>query len=327
MKLILSESPAKLGVFEKPPVSSKSKALVYENRKNELLVIKNGDHITKSEIRHGNYHTVYCVNMGIEDFGFEKEYPSENEVEQIRIKLNISFRIIEPKRIIEAQLSDPQLKIENDMELFINKITRRYSVYQLLGLEDQLNDLVHDDSLTSKLENRGIEITDITSFVSSSEERKQELKSYDSLHKTTAYKTKEMESQSTLIELEREQKLKELDYVTGVYRDSGYLGAKTVFRDDDKLTAILEEIHQQLQDRKDKAEQREQKHQDSLKDFIYGSINKGDSPEEIKEKLILLNSVGYEKEKEIDEPNPEKIASNKDRLNEKLKNLESTEGN
>jgi hypothetical protein len=98
---LIEVQPVKFSFFEKPPASSISQAFVYTNEDNNFLVVKNGDRITRSDLRAGKYTKVFIVNMSTLNFQYENEVPSQDRGRQFLVNLSIDYKVVDPISLIQ----------------------------------------------------------------------------------------------------------------------------------------------------------------------------------------------------------------------------------
>jgi hypothetical protein len=167
---LIDVQPVKFSFFDKPPASSMLQALVYSNENNHFLVVKNGDRITRSELRAGKYTRVYTVNMSTLNFRYEKEVPSFDRGRQFLLDLSIDYKVVDPIALIQQDAGEIVTYIQKKLPYWLEEITCDYPISEAKLVKRHIEDLHQHSSMVAGLKQVGVMVTDINVLVKQSED-------------------------------------------------------------------------------------------------------------------------------------------------------------
>ncbi|MGN7939487.1 hypothetical protein [Virgibacillus sp. 6R] len=165
---LIDVQPVKFSFFEKPPASSMTQAFVYTNENNNFLVVKNGDRISRSDLRAGKYTKMYIVNMSTLNFHFEKEVPSQDRGRQFLIDLSIDYKVVDPISLIQQNAGEIVTYIKKKLPYWLEEITIDYPISESKRVKRHIEDLHEHSSMVAGLKQVGVAITDINVLVKQS---------------------------------------------------------------------------------------------------------------------------------------------------------------
>lgn len=165
---LIEVQPVKFSFFEKPPASSMSQAFVYTNEDNNFLVVKNGDRITRSDLRAGKYTKVYIVNMSTLNFQYENEVPSQDRGRQFLVNLSIDYKVVDPISLIQQGAGEIVTYINKKLPYWLEEITSDYPISDAKRVKQHIEDLHEHSSMVAGLKQVGVAVTDINVLVKQS---------------------------------------------------------------------------------------------------------------------------------------------------------------
>ena len=165
---LIDVQPVKFSFFEKPPASSMTKAFVYTNEEQNFLVVKNGDRITRSDLRAGKYTKVYSVNMSTLSFHYENEVPSEDRGRQFFVDLSIDYKVVDPISLIQQGAGEIVNYIQKKLPYWLEEITSDYPISESKRVKRHIEDLHEHSSMVAGLKQVGVAVTDINVLVKQS---------------------------------------------------------------------------------------------------------------------------------------------------------------
>jgi hypothetical protein len=168
MNLIENVEAVKFSFFEKPPASSMSKAFVYVNAENNYQVVKNGDRLTRSEVRVGKYTKVYTVNMSTLSFQYENEVPSADRGRRFFVDLSIDYKVIDPISVIQQDAGEIVNLLRKKLPYWLEEITCDYPINEAKRVKQHIEDLHEYSSMAAGLKQVGVIVTDINVLVKQS---------------------------------------------------------------------------------------------------------------------------------------------------------------
>ncbi|MDQ0231387.1 hypothetical protein [Metabacillus malikii] len=171
---LIEVKPVKFSFFEKQPASSMSQAFVYTNEDNHFLVVKNGDRITRSDLRAGKYNKMYIVNMSTLNFQYENEVPSQDRGRKFFVDLSIDYKVVDPISLIQQNAGEIVTYIQKKLPYWLEEITSDYPVSEAKRVKRHIEDLHEHSSMVAGLKQVGVAVTDINVLVKQS--------SHDQLH-------------------------------------------------------------------------------------------------------------------------------------------------
>ncbi|WP_299092889.1 hypothetical protein [uncultured Metabacillus sp.] len=167
---LIDVQPVKFSFFEKPPASSMTQAFVYTNAENNYLVVKNGDRISRSDLRAGKYNKVYIVNMSTLNFHYEKEVPSQDRGRQFLVDLSIDYKVVDPISLIQQDAGEIVSYMKKKLPYWLEEITVDYPITEAKRVKRHIEDLHEHSSMVTGLKQVGVAIKDINVLVKQSED-------------------------------------------------------------------------------------------------------------------------------------------------------------
>lgn len=167
---LIDVQPVKFSFFEKPQASSLSQALVYTNENSHFLVVKNGDRISRSELRTGKFTRVYTVNMSTLNFRYEKEVPSCDRGRYFFIDLSIDYKVVDPIALIQQDAGEIITYIQKKLPFWLEEITCDYQITDAKLVKRHIEELHQHSSMVAGLKQVGVTITEINVLVKQSED-------------------------------------------------------------------------------------------------------------------------------------------------------------
>jgi hypothetical protein len=165
---LIEVQPVKFSFFEKPPASSMSQAFVYTNEESNFLVVKNGDRISRSDLRAGKYTKVYIVNMSTLNFQYENEVPSQDRGRQFLVDLSIDYKVVDPISLIQHGAGEIVTYIKKKIPYWLEEITCDYPISESKRVKQHIEDLHEHSSMVAGLKQVGVAVTDINVLVKQS---------------------------------------------------------------------------------------------------------------------------------------------------------------
>lgn len=165
---LIEVQPVKFSFFEKPPASSMTQAFVYTNEDSNFLVVKNGDRISRSDLRAGKYTKVYIVNMSTLNFQYENEVPSQDRGRQFLVDLSIDYKVVDPISLIQQGAGEIVTYIKKKIPYWLEEITCDYPISEAKRVKRHIEDLHEHSSMVAGLKQVGVAVTDINVLVKQS---------------------------------------------------------------------------------------------------------------------------------------------------------------
>ncbi|PMC33735.1 hypothetical protein CJ195_26900 [Bacillus sp. UMB0899] len=234
---LIDVQPVKFSFFEKPPASSMNQAFVYTNDQNNYQVVKNGDRLSRSDLRAGKYTKVYLVNMATQSFQNEAEYPSLDRGRDFLIDLSIDYKVVDPISLVQQGAGEIVTYIKKKLPYWLEEITADYSISDSKRVKKHIEDLHEHSSMVAGLKQVGIVISDINVLVKQSQR--------DQEHDKRFWK---QDQDSELRIHEKEIKMREARFVAGEIQkeiEKGNLLNALFIAEDNK--AALEVVQNRIQ--------------------------------------------------------------------------------
>lgn len=201
---LIDVQPVKFSFFEKPPASSINQAFVYTNEQNNFQVVKNGDRLSRSDLRAGKYTKVYIVNMATQSFQNEAEYPSLDRGRDFLIDLSIDYKVVDPISLVQQSAGEIVTFIKKKLPYWLEEITSDYPISDAKRVKKHIEDLHEHSSMVAGLKQVGIVISDINVLVKQSRNDQE----HDKMHW-------KQDQDSELRIHEKEIKMREARFVAG----------------------------------------------------------------------------------------------------------------
>jgi len=165
---LIEVQPVKFSFFEKPPASSMNQAFVYENAEHNYEVVKNGDRLSRSDLRAGKYTKVYIVDMSVQNFKDISEYPSLDRGRSFQIDLSIDYKVVDPISLVQQGAGEIVAFIKKKLPYWLEEITVDYSIEDIKRVKKHIEDLHEHSSMVAGLKQVGIVVSDINVLVKQS---------------------------------------------------------------------------------------------------------------------------------------------------------------
>ncbi|UHA61389.1 hypothetical protein KDJ21_006960 [Metabacillus litoralis] len=165
---LIEVQPVKFSFFEKPPASSMNQAFVYENAERNYEVVKNGDRLSRSDLRAGKYTKVYIVDMSVQNFKDISEYPSLDRGRSFQIDLSIDYKVVDPISLVQQGAGEIVAFIKKKLPYWLEEITVDYSIEDIKRVKKHIEDLHEHSSMVTGLKQVGIVVSDINVLVKQS---------------------------------------------------------------------------------------------------------------------------------------------------------------
>lgn len=165
---LIEVQPVKFSFFEKPPASSMNQAFVYENAEHNYEVVKNGDRLSRSDLRAGKYTKVYIVDMSVQNFKDISEYPSLDRGRSFQIDLSIDYKVVDPISLVQQGAGEIVAFIKKKLPYWLEEITVDYSIEDIKRVKKHIEDLHEHSSMVTGLKQVGIVVSDINVLVKQS---------------------------------------------------------------------------------------------------------------------------------------------------------------
>ncbi|APH03539.1 hypothetical protein [Bacillus weihaiensis] len=175
---LIEVHPVKFNFFEKPPASSMNQAFVYVNAQNNFQVVKNGDRLTRSDLRAGKYTKMYIVNMGTQNFHDENEYPSLDRGRSFLIDVSIDYKVVDPISLVQQDAGEIVTYIKKKLPYWLEEITTDYPISDAKRVKKHIEDLHEHSSMVTGLKQVGIVVADINVLVKQSRSDQEHDRSY-----------------------------------------------------------------------------------------------------------------------------------------------------
>ncbi|WP_226670865.1 hypothetical protein [Metabacillus litoralis] len=175
---LIEVQPVKFSFFEKPPASSLNQAFVYVNGENNFQVVKNGDRLTRSDLRAGKYTKVYIVNMATQNYQSEEEYLSLDRGRSFLINLSIDYKVVDPISLVQQDAGEIVNFIKKKLPYWLEEITTDYSISDAKRVKKHIEDLHEHSSMVAGLKQVGIVVSDINVLVKQSRSDQEHDKKY-----------------------------------------------------------------------------------------------------------------------------------------------------
>src|SRR6476469_7261324 len=110
--------------WEKPPASTMTYAFVNINHNNEYYAVKNGERLSRSELRIGKYNRVYTVNMQQQTITYNEEVASATRGRRFSVNLFIDIAVEHPERLVQQNAGEFGTMINNNLPFWVESEAR-----------------------------------------------------------------------------------------------------------------------------------------------------------------------------------------------------------
>ncbi|WP_413306673.1 hypothetical protein AA0X95_06185 [Bacillus sp. 1P10SD] len=250
MNFILGSNDVKGGVFpEKQPFSSSTVAFVYINSLEEMVTIKDGQRLSRSELRYGKFNKVFRIDTTPKTLDYKGEFPSQDPVETFNVQVSLMIQVNDPALVLRNRSQDYSNVIKKQLFYAISDITKKHSISQYNLMSPALEGLSTDIKLAQNLDNIGLKLLDISADVELSAKSKEHLEKLNTLEKEAKYQQKkvqtDIEINSQLSRAKSNATFEEMDRLSELTERYGIYGARLALaRNDEERAAIFLEIQE-----------------------------------------------------------------------------------
>jgi hypothetical protein len=161
MHFIEEVKDVKFSFLEKPPASSMSYAFVYVNNHNEYYAVKNGERLSRSELRIGKYKRVYTVNMQQQTNTYKAEVPSATRGRRFSVNLFIDIAVEHPERLVQQNAGEIGTIINNNLPFWVESEARFYPIEEELSFARHIEEFFQTSPLVKVLREAGIVVRNV----------------------------------------------------------------------------------------------------------------------------------------------------------------------
>lgn len=161
MQFIEDVKDVKFSFLEKPPASSMTYAFVYVNNHNEYYAVKNGERLSRSELRIGKYKKVYTVNMQQHTITYKEEVPSATRGRRFSVNLFIDIAVEHPERLVQQNAGEFGDIINNNLPFWVESEARFYPIEEELSFARHIEEFFQTSPLVKVLREAGIVVRNV----------------------------------------------------------------------------------------------------------------------------------------------------------------------
>lgn len=161
MQFIEDVKDVKFSFLEKPPASSMTYAFVYVNNHNEYYAVKNGERLSRSELRIGKYKKVYTVNMQQHTITYKEEVPSASRGRRFSVNLFIDIAVEHPERLVQQNAGEIGTMINNNLPFWVESEARYYPIEEELSFARHIEEFFQISPLVKVLREAGIVVLNV----------------------------------------------------------------------------------------------------------------------------------------------------------------------
>lgn len=161
MQFIENVKDVKFSFLEKPPASNMTHAFVYANDHNEYYAVKNGERLSRSELRIGKYKRVYTVNMKQHTFTYKEEIPSATRGRSFSINLSIDIAVEHPERLVQHNAGEIGYIFNNNLPFWVESEARFYPIEEELSFARHIEEFFQTSRLVKVLREAGIVVRNV----------------------------------------------------------------------------------------------------------------------------------------------------------------------
>jgi hypothetical protein len=158
MQLIVEVKDVKFSFLEKQPASSMTHAFVYVNNDNEYFAVKNGDRLSRSELRMGKYKRIYTVNMQQHTIEYKEEVPSATRGRRFSVNLFIDIAVDRPELVVQQNAGEIGTLIHNNLPLWVESEARFFDIEEELRFARHIEEFFQSSALVRVLRDAGIAV-------------------------------------------------------------------------------------------------------------------------------------------------------------------------
>jgi len=161
MQFIEDVKDVKFSFLEKPPASSMTSAFVYVNNHNEYYAVKNGERLSRSELRIGKYKRVYTVNMQQQTITYNEEVPSATRGRRFSVNLFIDIAVEHPEKLVQQNAGEFSTIINNNLPFWVETEARFFSIEEELRFARHIEEFFQTSPLVRVLREAGIVVRNV----------------------------------------------------------------------------------------------------------------------------------------------------------------------
>jgi hypothetical protein len=161
MQFIEDVKDVKFSFLEKPPASSMTYAFVYVNNHNEYYAVKNGERLSRSELRIGKYKRVYTVNMQQHTITYKEEVPSATRGRRFSVNLFIDVAVEHPERLVQQNAGEFGDIINNNLPFWVESEARFYPIEEEMSFARHIEEFFQTSPLVKVLREAGIVVRNV----------------------------------------------------------------------------------------------------------------------------------------------------------------------
>ncbi|RSK28763.1 hypothetical protein EJF36_18835 [Bacillus sp. HMF5848] len=231
-------------LFSKEPISSNTIAYVYKNANDEYRVVKDGEQLTRSELKAKKYMIRYTVSMNSVSVNHQREYSSSDPGRYFNINVKVGVKVKDPIAIVENDVKDSGKFLQDNLVYWIQPITDDYSIEDFADVKAQFQKLKQQSDIVEQIERMGYEVTE--------------------LHASARLSKADWEHYQKIVELKRKQELTELEME--IERKQKKKQTEWQLEDDDvRKKREKEEEEERRRKQKDEEEERKRKMRDAIR--------------------------------------------------------------
>jgi hypothetical protein len=156
MQFIEDVKDVKFSFLEKQPASSMTHAFVYANQDHEYIAVKNGDRLSRSELRMGKYKKVYTVNMQQQTLEYKEEIPSATRGRKFLVHLYIDIAVEHPEQLVQQNAGEFGTMINQNLPFWIESEARFFPIEEELRFAMHIEEFFQTSPLVKVLRDAGV---------------------------------------------------------------------------------------------------------------------------------------------------------------------------
>jgi hypothetical protein len=158
MQFIEEVKDVKFSFLEKQPASSMKQAFVYVNHNNQYIAVKNGDRLSRSELRIRKYKRVYTVNMQQHTIEYREEVPSATRGRRFSVHLYIDIAVDRPELLVQQNAGEFGTVVNNNLPMWVEAEARFFPIEEELRFARHIEEFFQTSALVRVLRDAGIAV-------------------------------------------------------------------------------------------------------------------------------------------------------------------------
>ncbi|WML55214.1 hypothetical protein RCG17_11845 [Neobacillus sp. PS3-12] len=158
MQFIEEVKDVKFSFLEKQPASSMKQAFVYVNHNNQYVAVKNGDRLSRSELRIGKYKRIYTVNMQQHTIEYKEEVPSATRGRRFSVHLYIDIAVDRPELLVQQNAGEFGTVVNNNLPMWVEAEARFFPIEEELRFARHIEEFFQTSALVRVLRDAGIAV-------------------------------------------------------------------------------------------------------------------------------------------------------------------------